>query len=325
MLIELHSHLPGIGKIRGTTAAKHGMTLITACLLCGCAGIAEQKARAPLPKAAMQVTNTVQPIERLPREIGPVPIQGLKGMTARLTLYSGDPPEGLLYVFGSGLNKLIAKNEHCNERFRVQLLDGIGSVIESQSVVPAPENYVEASGGKRELSFKLDPNVSPAVAERISRLKVEWGNASQGEKLDLQSAASTHPNFDPSVTNMPPPPILSPSVVAGAGNVQLAPPKSMSEASASVATSVPAPKLVRSSDVYIGEGDSHWISENHDGAVIELEDGSMWEVSPVDRVDSILWLASSSIKVVSSNDGLFPYLLINTDDGEKVEAKLLRQ
>ena len=65
----------------------------------------------------------------------------------------------------------------------------------------------------------------------------------------------------------------------------------------------------------------HWIkSKSDDGAIITLEDGSVWQVDPLDRIDASLWLPITDITVVESDDG---YLLVNTDDGEKARAELL--
>jgi len=62
----------------------------------------------------------------------------------------------------------------------------------------------------------------------------------------------------------------------------------------------------------------HWIdSVSSDGGIIKLEDGSIWQVSVIDRITSTLWLPISDI--VACDDKL-----INTDDNESVEATRLR-
>jgi hypothetical protein len=64
--------------------------------------------------------------------------------------------------------------------------------------------------------------------------------------------------------------------------------------------------------------DGHWIDEVlNDGAIIELEDGSIWLVDDIDRIYTAIWLPVSNIVVC---DGL----LINTDDGEKAHAHRVR-
>jgi hypothetical protein len=75
--------------------------------------------------------------------------------------------------------------------------------------------------------------------------------------------------------------------------------------------------------VYLSTGSGHWIQgKTDDGDILTLEDGSVWLVDTLDRIDTALWLPISEITVVES-DGR--YLLINTDDGEKAHATLLHQ
>ena len=67
----------------------------------------------------------------------------------------------------------------------------------------------------------------------------------------------------------------------------------------------------------------HWIQQViASGKLIVLEDGSLWEVSPIDIVYSSIWLPISNIAVLEGS-GLYPYKLINLDDGETVNAKFL--
>lgn len=68
----------------------------------------------------------------------------------------------------------------------------------------------------------------------------------------------------------------------------------------------------------------HWIesvsseeSVSSDGRVITLEDGSVWEVDSIDRIDSMLWLPVSEI--VACDDKL-----INTNDDEAVVVVRIR-
>jgi hypothetical protein len=78
--------------------------------------------------------------------------------------------------------------------------------------------------------------------------------------------------------------------------------------------SVPAHKGSRVSPCEKG----HWIDEvMGDGAVIELEDGSLWKVDDVDTVDSALWLPTTEIVVCDGK-------LINTEDHESVHAERVR-
>ena len=66
--------------------------------------------------------------------------------------------------------------------------------------------------------------------------------------------------------------------------------------------------------VVAGCEDGHWIkSVSSDGEIVALEDGSVWQVDSADAIDSALWLPITNI--VACDDKL-----INTDDGETVEA-----
>ncbi|MFX0136316.1 MAG: hypothetical protein ACFFDN_21930 [Candidatus Hodarchaeota archaeon] len=78
--------------------------------------------------------------------------------------------------------------------------------------------------------------------------------------------------------------------------------------------------------IYSDVGEGHWIRENIDnGTYIILEDGSLWEIDPLERIDASLWLPISNIIVIESSNGSpgFDYLLINSDDGEKAHAKYI--
>jgi hypothetical protein len=62
----------------------------------------------------------------------------------------------------------------------------------------------------------------------------------------------------------------------------------------------------------------HWIkSVSGRGEIVVLEDGSVWQVSSIDRIDSTLW---SSMDDIVACDGR----LVNTDQGETVDAKRLK-
>lgn len=74
---------------------------------------------------------------------------------------------------------------------------------------------------------------------------------------------------------------------------------------------------------YLGIGSGHWIQNvSGGGKIIILEDGSLWEVSPIDIIYSTIWLPVSNIVVVEDS-GSYPYKLINIDEGETVNAKYL--
>lgn len=78
--------------------------------------------------------------------------------------------------------------------------------------------------------------------------------------------------------------------------------------------------------LYAAVGRGHWIDEvTSGGAIVTLEDGSMWEISSIDRIDTSLWLPVTDITVLEADRpiGDYRYLLVNTEDGEKALAKYL--
>lgn len=72
-------------------------------------------------------------------------------------------------------------------------------------------------------------------------------------------------------------------------------------------------------------GGGHWITENADGKVITLEDGSLWQINPIDQVDTVLWLPVTDIVVMPAENSIggYDYILLSKDDGEKAHAKYL--
>ena len=70
----------------------------------------------------------------------------------------------------------------------------------------------------------------------------------------------------------------------------------------------------RAVQVYSGVGESHTLDTvGADGEILKLDDGSIWQVSSVDQVDTSLWLATEDILVIDSKNPSYPYLRINTD------------
>jgi len=60
--------------------------------------------------------------------------------------------------------------------------------------------------------------------------------------------------------------------------------------------------------------DGHWImSILGNGAIIQLEDGSIWQIDSIDSFTSSMWFPLSNINICGS-------YLINTDNGEKVSV-----
>ena len=67
---------------------------------------------------------------------------------------------------------------------------------------------------------------------------------------------------------------------------------------------------------------NHWIRKVIErGETIQLEDGSIWQISPLSKIDAILWLVTEKIVIVESGNPLYPYKLVNSDGGTSAEAK----
>ncbi|WP_159529040.1 MULTISPECIES: hypothetical protein [unclassified Alteromonas] len=59
---------------------------------------------------------------------------------------------------------------------------------------------------------------------------------------------------------------------------------------------------------------------SNDGGIVSLNDGSVWQVDALDKIDSMLWLPASTVVVVNDSYG---YSMINLDDGENVRVEYL--
>jgi hypothetical protein len=71
-------------------------------------------------------------------------------------------------------------------------------------------------------------------------------------------------------------------------------------------------------------GGGHWIkSVIERGQTIQLENGSLWQINPLNKVDAILWMSMEQITVVESGNALYPYKLVNTSSKSAAEAKLI--
>jgi hypothetical protein len=75
---------------------------------------------------------------------------------------------------------------------------------------------------------------------------------------------------------------------------------------------------------YAGATDGHWVKSKIDGGkIIQLEDGSMWQISPIDKIETTLWLPTEGITIIESKNPTFPYKLINGDGRSSAEAKFI--
>jgi hypothetical protein len=78
--------------------------------------------------------------------------------------------------------------------------------------------------------------------------------------------------------------------------------------------------------IYTGGSRGHWIKSKTDGGeIVTLEDGSIWQINPVDRIDTMLWLPITDIVILKADSpiGDYSYVLFSKDDREKVLAKYL--
>jgi hypothetical protein len=60
------------------------------------------------------------------------------------------------------------------------------------------------------------------------------------------------------------------------------------------------------------------------GEYIVLDDGSEWEISPLDNNTAMTWQVNHAVVVTLSSNDEYPYLIINREKGTMVEAKLVR-
>lgn len=88
----------------------------------------------------------------------------------------------------------------------------------------------------------------------------------------------------------------------------------LSEPTAGSKSSDVAPRTPSRSDCE----DGHWIaSVSSGGEIVKLEDGSIWEISAIDRIDTALWLTTEEITACGGR-------LINTDTSDAVDAKRIK-
>jgi hypothetical protein len=70
---------------------------------------------------------------------------------------------------------------------------------------------------------------------------------------------------------------------------------------------------------------NHWISDKSEhGALIVLEDGTVWAVDPVDRVKTSIWLTVDHVALVKSpSTPKYPVLMIDEREEERVHVKYI--
>jgi hypothetical protein len=70
---------------------------------------------------------------------------------------------------------------------------------------------------------------------------------------------------------------------------------------------------------YSGSGDEQETNSS-DGAILVLNDGSVWAVDNADQATASVWTDSTAIHVGEESGGSGSYVLTNTDDHESVTA-----
>ncbi|MGD8998813.1 MAG: hypothetical protein PVF75_00240 [Granulosicoccaceae bacterium] len=77
---------------------------------------------------------------------------------------------------------------------------------------------------------------------------------------------------------------------------------------------------------YAGLNTAHQLVGVHDeGAVLELEDGSRWQVYAGFVTISGMWAADEMIRVKTNRNPEYPYTLINVHRNEQLEAACLAE
>jgi hypothetical protein len=78
--------------------------------------------------------------------------------------------------------------------------------------------------------------------------------------------------------------------------------------------------------MYVTPSSGHWVTGTIDqGKMVKLEDGSLWEIGPLNRIDSSLWLPADHVIVIEENHGPIDYKfqLVNTSRNQAAYAKLI--
>lgn len=75
---------------------------------------------------------------------------------------------------------------------------------------------------------------------------------------------------------------------------------------------------------YTRAHEEHWLRDKQEeGRIVLLEDESVWEVHPSDRLVTARWLRISTITVNHTQKEGYPYQLTNTTEGESARANYL--
>jgi hypothetical protein len=74
---------------------------------------------------------------------------------------------------------------------------------------------------------------------------------------------------------------------------------------------------------YLGFNLEHWISENYEGEIIKLEDGSIWHVADFDRIISVLWLPIDDVEIYKLKEPIENYQYVMVKKSEFYEDEIV--
>lgn len=57
------------------------------------------------------------------------------------------------------------------------------------------------------------------------------------------------------------------------------------------------------------------------GQKLQLSDGSLWEVSPVDVAQASVWITPFPLRIIPGSDPNYPYLIVNKTSGISINAR----
>jgi hypothetical protein len=75
---------------------------------------------------------------------------------------------------------------------------------------------------------------------------------------------------------------------------------------------------------YSRDREEHWLRDKQEeGRIVVLDDDSVWEIHPADRLATARWLRISTISLKATQKEDYPYLLTNTTEAEAARAAYL--
>jgi len=70
---------------------------------------------------------------------------------------------------------------------------------------------------------------------------------------------------------------------------------------------------------------NYWVGSTADrGALVVIDPGGyVFSIDPIDKINTMIWLPVDEIKLLKSDNALYPFLLVNTSQKNNAHAKLL--